>query len=258
MPQLTEEELKKMTPDQLAELQKQNCIFCHIISGKVASKKIYEDDKCIGILDINPANPGHVLLMPKEHYAIMPLMPDETIGHLFMVAKGISHACLRAFKAEGTNIFVANGTAAGQKAQHFMLHVIPRKDKDGLAALDIPKRRVGDEQLDELKKALQARINYVFGVKEEAPIMLDRKAEPLEGASDGGKADDKEEPGKEEPAKKYAKKDEKKKGMKESDKGYHDEPKDDKDEGDEDDDKGDDEGVDLDSIAKLLGGSIGR
>lgn len=178
--QLTPEDLKNMTPEQIAELQKQNCIFCHIIAGKVASKKVYEDEKCIAILDINPANPGHVLLMPKEHYSIMPLIPEDIIGHLFMVAKGISHACLKAFKAQGTNIFVANGVAAGQKAQHFMLHVIPRKEKDGLTSLSLPKKKVTDQQLEGLKKVLKGRINFVFGIKEKEPIELGKAEEKKE------------------------------------------------------------------------------
>src|SRR3989344_253434 len=100
MPELTPEDLKNMTPEQIAELQKQNCIFCHITSGKVASKKVYEDDKCLGILDINPANPGHVLLMPKEHYAIMPLIPEDELKHLSMVAKAISNILLKVLKVE--------------------------------------------------------------------------------------------------------------------------------------------------------------
>ena len=58
MSQVTEEELQKMSPEQIAELQKQNCIFCKIIAGEIPSKKVYEDDNFIGILDINPATQG--------------------------------------------------------------------------------------------------------------------------------------------------------------------------------------------------------
>src|SRR3989344_2322608 len=104
-----QEKIKSMTPEQLKEFQKQQCIFCQIVKGKVASKKIYEDERCIAILDINPANPGHILLMPKEHYSIMPQLPESELGHLAMVSKAISHMMLNALKAEGTNIFIANG-----------------------------------------------------------------------------------------------------------------------------------------------------
>ena len=71
--QLTEEDLKNMSPEEIQELQKQQCIFCHIVSGKVASRKVYEDDSVIAILDIHPANPGHVLLLPKEPVCSTPI-----------------------------------------------------------------------------------------------------------------------------------------------------------------------------------------
>ncbi len=58
-----QEKLKQMSPEELKDFQKKQCIFCQIIDGKVASKKIYEDDKMIAILDINPAAKGHVLLL---------------------------------------------------------------------------------------------------------------------------------------------------------------------------------------------------
>ena len=62
-----QERLSKMSPEELKAYQKQQCIFCQIIEGKVQSKKIFEDEHSIAILDINPANPGHTLLLPKEH-----------------------------------------------------------------------------------------------------------------------------------------------------------------------------------------------
>ena len=70
-----EEKIKNMSPEELQELQRQQCIFCQIISSKIPSKKIYEDSTCLAVLDINPAAKGHLLLLPKEHYAIMPQVP---------------------------------------------------------------------------------------------------------------------------------------------------------------------------------------
>lgn len=161
--QLTEEQLRQLTPEQIAELQKQQCIFCHIISGRVASKKVYENDAVMAVLDINPANPGHVLLLPKKHYAVMPQMPDEIIQKLAVSAKKISHAMLRAFKAEGTNIFLANGVAAGQKAQHCMMHIIPRKEGDGITAFSIPKKELDEKEAEALKATLKKSVGKVVG-----------------------------------------------------------------------------------------------
>ena len=180
MQQLTEEQLRQLSPEQITELQKQQCIFCHLISGKVASKKIYENDAVMAILDINPANPGHVLLLPKEHYAVMPQMPDSVIQKLAVAAKKISHAMLRAFKAEGTNIFLANGVAAGQKAQHSMMHLIPRKEGDGITAFSIPKKEADEKETESLKATLKKSVAKVFGAPEERNEGKERKDRPEE------------------------------------------------------------------------------
>lgn len=127
-----QEKIKNMSPDELAEFQKQRCIFCSIIDGKIPSNKVYEDDKCVAILDINPANPGHILLMLKDHQPMMPMVSEEIIGHLAKISKKLSHALLKGLKVQGTNILIQNGPGAGQKAQHFMMHIIPRKDNDNI------------------------------------------------------------------------------------------------------------------------------
>ena len=188
MPQPTEEELQSMSPEQLAELQKKNCIFCKIIKEEVPSKKVYDDDDCYCILDINPAAPGHVLILPRVHYQIMPQIPEKLIGSMFKVSKAISQAQLKAFQAQGTSIFVANGVIAGQKAPHFMIHVFPRTEKDNIGMV-LPQYKLTPEQLNDLKNVLQPGINRIFGVKtqpkpepEQPPLPLPQsKEEPAMG-----------------------------------------------------------------------------
>ncbi len=148
-----QEKIKNMSPEELKEFQKKQCIFCQIIAGKIQSRRVYEDDKCIAILDINPANPGHILLLPKEHYSIMPQIPEDEVSHLFVVVKTLSNAILKALDAKGTNIIIANGIAAGQKAQHFMVHIIPRKKKDGIR-FEIPQNKQSEDELEEVRKGL--------------------------------------------------------------------------------------------------------
>lgn len=161
-----------LTPEQLSEL-KEKCIFCQIASGNVASMKVWEDDRLVAILDINPANPGHILLLPKEHYAILPQMPEDEIAHTGMVAKHLSQALLKALQAKGTNVFIANGVAAGQRAMHFMLHIIPRMENDGLA-LSIPARKIDaktqSEVLKLLKPVIAGKMGVVVEEEEETPV----------------------------------------------------------------------------------------
>jgi len=151
--------LKKLTPEQIEFLKSQQgggCVFCSIAEGKVSAKKIYEDDYLIAALDINPANKGHVILFPKVHYEIMSLMKD--VGHMFNVANRISSAVFEATNAEGTNIFVANGLAAGQKMPHVVVHIIPRfaEDKVNLAW---DKKEVSEKEMQELTEKLASTLS---------------------------------------------------------------------------------------------------
>ncbi len=174
-----EEKLKNMSPEELAEFQKQQCIFCQILSGKVPSSKIYEDDKCLAILDINPAAKGHILILPKEHYAIMPQVPVEDIKHFYVVAKYLSQIVLKTLKVGGTNIYVANGIAASQKAQHFMIHIIPRKEGDGL--LTVNESLLDPELRKKVKSAIEQKLNELMGVKKEV-VKVEGKEEEKEPA----------------------------------------------------------------------------
>jgi histidine triad (HIT) family protein len=165
-----EEKLKKMSPEELKEFQKQQCIFCQIISGKIPSKKVYSDDKCVAVMDINPATKGHVLLLPKEHYSIMPQVPDKEIGHLLLVSKYLSQVVLKTLKASGTNIFVANGGIAGQRAQHFMVHIIPRKEGDKV--LEVEDKLIDANLRIKVKELVEPKLNTLLGVKKEKQATL--------------------------------------------------------------------------------------
>ncbi|MBI2103077.1 HIT family protein [Candidatus Woesearchaeota archaeon] len=182
-PELTEEQrrelekkLKSMTPDQIQQLQKQQCIFCQIISGKIPSKKVYEDHSCLAVLDINPATRGHLLLLPKEHYAIMPQVPQKELEHLFSISKLLSRLQLRALRVSGTNIFIANGPAAGQRAQHFMIHLLPRKEGDHL--LPVKDKLIDPSLLEKVKDTVQDRLSVLLGKR-----ISSRKEDSTEPAS---------------------------------------------------------------------------
>jgi histidine triad (HIT) family protein len=159
-----QEKIKNMSPEELKEFQKKQCIFCQIVSGKVQSRKVYEDEEVIAVLDVNPANPGHILIMPREHYSIMPQIPDDEVGHIFTVAKALSNASLRALEVQGANLVVANGVAAGQRAQHFMIHLIPRKENDNLG-FQIPQKPIPEQELKKVRKILADSL----GTKTEEP-----------------------------------------------------------------------------------------
>lgn len=167
MPQLSLEQQKAL------DEQKKQCPFCRIISGEIPAKKVYEDDKVIAILDINPATKGHTLVMPKEHYPIMPLIPEEVFSQLFKKTKALSQAIRQGTLTFGDTLFIANGYVAGQQSNHFMLHLIPREDNDGLDQFILKPGTVETDKEQELLRIL----------KHNLPIMLKDRAKlfPLLG-----------------------------------------------------------------------------
>ncbi|MFH1173925.1 MAG: HIT domain-containing protein [archaeon] len=169
----TEEELEQMSPEELAAYQKANCLFCKIIAKEVQSKIVYEDESVLCILDINPAAPGHVLVIPKEHYALLPQIPEEVMAKLFLVAQHVSNAMLRALDTQGTTLFLANGAVAGQRSPHFLFHVIPRSENDNI--LPVPDKQLPDAQAQEFKRVLPALLARTFG---QPPPITEKKMPP--------------------------------------------------------------------------------
>jgi len=161
--EISEEDLKNMSAEEIAELQKQNCIFCKIAEKQIPAKIVHEDSDCICILDINPASEGHILVFPKKHYMIMPHVPEDILDKMFKNVELMSHTLLKTLQCRGTTVFVANGVAAGQRAPHVLIHVFPRRENDGLVQL--PKYEMNNEQISKLKSMLKPYITQVFGGK---------------------------------------------------------------------------------------------
>lgn len=109
-----------------------DCIFCKIIAGELPSSKIYEDDSVLAFLDIKPVNPGHTLVIPKKHFESIHDTPDEIVSKMSIVAKKIAGSIQKNLGAEGVNIGMNNGRAAGQVVFHAHIHVMPRYGKDSL------------------------------------------------------------------------------------------------------------------------------
>ena len=109
------------------------CVFCEIIKGNIPSKKIYEDDKVLAILDISQATKLHTLVMPKEHYENIFDIDSDTLAHLIKVVKGIAnHYEEMNPEILGINLLNNNNEAAGQSVMHYHMHILPRYKNDNL------------------------------------------------------------------------------------------------------------------------------
>lgn len=122
-----------------------HCTFCDLINGAGEVSICYEDAQAIAFMDIQPVNAGHVLVVPRLHVERFEDVPPELSMHLFRVAARLVPAVKKVAGAEGMNIVVNSGTAAGQDEPHYHVHVIPRCEKDGF---DIPLPFQGSQMPD--------------------------------------------------------------------------------------------------------------
>jgi histidine triad (HIT) family protein len=108
------------------ELMSADTIFSRIVKGEISAAKVLETDRALAFLDISPVNHGHVLLIPKEPYPSIDDLPDDLAAHLASLLPRLSRAVRKATGAEGINVVVNNGEAAGQTIFHVHFHIIPR------------------------------------------------------------------------------------------------------------------------------------
>jgi histidine triad (HIT) family protein len=107
------------------------CVFCRIRDGQIPSAKIYDDERTFAIMDINPLNPGHCLVIIKAHEPTLFDAEAADLAAAITTAKRVARALRDALKPDGLNMMQANGAAAFQSVPHLHLHLIPRFIRDG-------------------------------------------------------------------------------------------------------------------------------
>ena len=110
------------------------CSFCKIIAGKLPSNKIYENENVLAFAPLKEhiIAKGHMLVIPKKHYADIYDIPKEEVHSIMDAIKTISQKLKQKYEADGINILHASGKAAQQSCFHFHIHLIPRYKNDGL------------------------------------------------------------------------------------------------------------------------------
>ena len=129
------------------------CIFCDIIDGNIPSKKVYEDDKFLAILDISQTTMGHTLVMPKKHYENMLEMPENEYGELMMLVHRLASKIVDNLSANGVNTLINTNASAGQTVMHTHVHIIPRYDGNDTIKISFTENKYDlDEVLNKINK----------------------------------------------------------------------------------------------------------
>lgn len=111
------------------------CVFCKIIKKEIPSEIVDESNSFIAIRDIHPKSPGHTLIIPKKHYVTLIDLPNKLGEELLSFTKHVATGLLEDKYGDAFNLIMNNLPAAGQIVMHAHLHIIPRKEKDGLHSL---------------------------------------------------------------------------------------------------------------------------
>lgn len=109
-----------------------DCLFCKFVTDTKSVQKVYEDEHVLAFLDINPVNPGHTLLLPKNHSRNILEINEKDLAHIMAVLPKVARAVKEGVKADGINIHINNEGAAGQVILHTHIHIIPRFSDDGI------------------------------------------------------------------------------------------------------------------------------
>jgi histidine triad (HIT) family protein len=135
-----------------------DCAFCEIIAGDRAAHVVLDDGPVVAFLDSRPLFKGHVLLVPRTHYATLPDLPADLLAPYFGAAQGLATAMETVLGAAGS--FVAMNNKVSQSVPHLHTHVVPRNRKDGLRGFFWPRRKYdSEEHMHETAAAIRAVVD---------------------------------------------------------------------------------------------------
>ncbi len=112
-----------------------DCLFCKIIAGAIPSSKVYEDAKVYAFMNLQQKNPGHTLIVPKDHHRNIYDISEDAAAEIARVAVRLAKAIKTAFQPDGMNTLQNSEPAAMQSVFHYHLHIIPRYNGDDLFAI---------------------------------------------------------------------------------------------------------------------------
>lgn len=138
-----------------ASVPEKDCVFCKIVAGTLPSYRVFEDERHVAFLDINPFSAGHTLVCPKRHGETLWDMDEHEIAEVFRVASKVSMGVVAATEADGFRIMQNNGEAANQAVAHIHVHVIPSKLQDKGR---FSRMKLSEKEMSEVADSIRAEI----------------------------------------------------------------------------------------------------
>ncbi len=117
----------------------EDCIFCKIVAGELPATIVDEDERTMSFMDIQPANRGHALVIPRAHAQDVHDIDPVDLRAVVVAAQRLACKAIANLGADGVNLLNSNGAAAWQSVFHFHMHVIPRYEGDPLRLPWVPE-----------------------------------------------------------------------------------------------------------------------
>jgi len=108
-----------------------SCVFCAIRDSHLPAMILAEDERAFAVLDINPVNDGHALVIPRMHVETLFEIAEEDLLATIRLARRVAGGIRRGLEPDGLNLLQNNGAAAFQSVRHVHFHLIPRWEDDG-------------------------------------------------------------------------------------------------------------------------------
>ena len=141
-----------------------DCVICDLLSGELEVSLVHRDELCAVVMDIQPINPGHMLVVPIRHSSRLAELQPQEVAQIFRVAQRLGEGLRKSsVKCEGVNLILADGEAAGQEIFHTHLHVVPRYPGDGFG-FEFPTRyhnRPERSELDSLASKIRTLLQSI-------------------------------------------------------------------------------------------------
>ena len=129
------------------------CVFCDIVDGKIPSKKVFENESLIAILDISQTTKGHTLIIPKKHFNNMLETDESILKEMISLSKTLGNKIVKNMNATGLNVLLNTNESAGQTVMHTHMHLIPRYDSNDSITIKFNENKYDlDQILEQIKK----------------------------------------------------------------------------------------------------------
>ncbi len=131
-----------------------DCIFCKIVKGDIPNMTVFENERVLAFMDINPISTGHTLIIPKAHAENLYELNEDDLTQVILASQKVAAAIRQSLAPAGIAILQLNGKGVNQEVMHYHMHVVPRGTEENPLPITSWELKPGD--MDTIHKTAEA------------------------------------------------------------------------------------------------------